>query len=435
MAVDGMRETLNFVVSYAGEQLGYSPEVIAGLQHPDEKHIYERGDGVVASRTIHRSFSDGTGLKRSGGGSRIEVYEDGKFPDIEAASSNSDALSGNQTLKHLTVINGQEALAEDRLLEEGGAKLDLFVPRSIFESEVASGGVLDWYVEQHAEHILGGDRHGPDMLMLPEHMARMSHKLTRITENPSDRAWFTGKDPEDGGVKGREDSTSRGALKALELLLEPEGLSLRGLTIAIEGAGNVGYHLARLAPRYGARVMGISDKYRSVAAHDLAGPGLRADQDLKFDSTNRCLASYNTRLAAESMRPADLRKLDVDLLILGGPSLSVRENKDVVPNRTALVANTAGTERFIMDYLARGGILYPEIVLNPGGTIASGKEHETDGAATRGMVQRAISTGIRTAVSRTIEASGGDPHDYFWAANKVAVEALHDRDRRPVLVS
>lgn len=79
----------------------------------------------------------------------------------------------------------------------------------------------------------------------------------------------TGKPLELGGSHGRSTATSRGCLlcirEAIARGLVPDVASLSGLRIAVQGFGNVGAGLARLAHEAGARIVAVSDSRGGVA--------------------------------------------------------------------------------------------------------------------------------------------------------------------------
>ena len=57
----------------------------------------------------------------------------------------------------------------------------------------------------------------------------------------------TGKPLAIGGSLGREEATARGALYVIADALGEEDKTIEGLSVAVQGFGNVGRHLARLA--------------------------------------------------------------------------------------------------------------------------------------------------------------------------------------------
>ena len=72
-------------------------------------------------------------------------------------------------------------------------------------------------------------------------------------------AVVTGKPVSLHGSLGREAATGRGCMLALKHVLETHGQSIAGLQVAIQGFGNVGFHLARLLEEKGAKIVAVSD--------------------------------------------------------------------------------------------------------------------------------------------------------------------------------
>jgi glutamate dehydrogenase (NAD(P)+) len=85
----------------------------------------------------------------------------------------------------------------------------------------------------------------------------------------------TGKPLHLFGSEGREEATGRGIMYALEEALKEKGKSLAGVTVAIQGFGNVGSHAARLIVERGAKVLAVADHMGGVSnANGLDIPAL-----------------------------------------------------------------------------------------------------------------------------------------------------------------
>lgn len=419
---ENMRATLDYLMGRGCNDLGYSPEEAERILAPDERHQYNLGMHAVAARTIHRGVEtvrpDGSIEYASQGGCRVEIFEDGEHPDLSDAVYRSDSLAANQTMKN--ILSG---------LPLGGAKADIFVPRSVFEDPEGFHAVLGAFVRHHAGIIWHGDGIGPDMNLGPQDMDYMADTLYGISHDEHDLSRFTGKSVNHHGVGGRTDATSRGMLKAIQLFAEAEGWSLEDATVAIEGSGNVGYHIARLAHAAGARIMGMSDIHRSVLVHDLDGGGLIPDQDIRF--AGRDIASFNQDLARSRAKPEDLHQAPVDLFIFAGPSGSVTAAKgnvgSVVARRRAFGANTPEDRAALEHDEQHGFVNYPDIVINPGGVVGSYVERVSGGSATEDDVHAEIDSRIQHAVELTL-AGSLKPSDYVRVANREAVRLLHARD-------
>jgi glutamate dehydrogenase (NADP+) len=423
---ESMRATLDYLMGRGSLDNGYSPEEAERILAPDECHQYNLGQGSVAARTIHRGVEtigpDGHVEYASQGGCRVEIVEDGEHPDVSDAAYNSGSLAANQTMKNI--------LSD---LPFGGAKADVFVPRSVFDDPARFRAVLGSFVQHHAGVIWRGDGIGPDMNLGPEDMDFMAETLVSMSHDEHDYTRFTGKSVDHHGQGGRVDATSRGMLKAIQLFAEAEGWSLEDATVAIEGSGNVGYHIARLAHQAGARIMGMSDVHQSVLAHNLRGDGLVPDRDIRF--AGRGIASFNQDLARSNADPKDLHQAPVDLFIFAGPSGSVTAARGnigkLVAPRRAFGANTPEDRAALEHDEQNGFVNYPDIVINPGGVIGSYVERITGGTATEDEVHTEIDRRIQHAVALTL-AGSVRPSDYVRAANREAVRLLHNRDHHLV---
>jgi glutamate dehydrogenase len=69
----------------------------------------------------------------------------------------------------------------------------------------------------------------------------------------------TGKRIEDGGSEGRTEATGLGGAYALAAILRALGKEAKGMTVAIQGFGNVGSYLARYLQEAGCTIVALSD--------------------------------------------------------------------------------------------------------------------------------------------------------------------------------
>jgi len=70
---------------------------------------------------------------------------------------------------------------------------------------------------------------------------------------------ITGKPIPLGGSYGRDEATGRGAFLCTEFLRNKKGKLPEDLTVAIQGFGNAGYHIAKLMADTGYKIVAISD--------------------------------------------------------------------------------------------------------------------------------------------------------------------------------
>jgi len=161
--------------------------------------------------------------------------------------------------------------------------------------------------------------------------------------------WITGRSQGEGGSGDPSPPTAVGLFASMKVCLEQLGEppTVRGKTIAIQGLGKVGSHLARLAAEEGAKLF-VSD----------------------IDSAR--LEHAVTELRAVSVIPADITSVSCDIFspcALGG----ILNEKSVPSLNCRIVAGAANNQLASDvdgDMLFGRGILYaPDYVVNAGGLI------------------------------------------------------------------
>ena len=75
----------------------------------------------------------------------------------------------------------------------------------------------------------------------------------------------TGKPVHLFGSDGREEATGRGVMLVLDEVLKDRGRSFDGLTVALQGFGNVGSFAARLMAERGAKIVAVGDHLAGVS--------------------------------------------------------------------------------------------------------------------------------------------------------------------------
>ncbi|HEY5502220.1 MAG TPA: Glu/Leu/Phe/Val dehydrogenase [Candidatus Anoxymicrobiaceae bacterium] len=176
----------------------------------------------------------------------------------------------------------------------------------------------------------------------------------------------TGKPTEIGGSEGRFDATARGVISTIEEACRVTGTTLEGSTVAVQGAGNVGGNVAKLATDKGAKVVALSDVTGGVYNPDGLNLWAVAARILKSGSvcdTPNC----------ENISNEELLALDVDILVpaaLGGTI--TMDNVGAVKARMVAEAANApivpAAERALFD---SGVFVIPDILCNAGGVTVS----------------------------------------------------------------
>ncbi|WP_240761402.1 Glu/Leu/Phe/Val family dehydrogenase [Nitrosococcus wardiae] len=183
-------------------------------------------------------------------------------------------------------------------------------------------------------------------------------------------AVVTGKPVGLGGSYGRTEATGRGLALITAWAMQARGFPLDGATVAIQGFGNVGSHIARFLAEKGAQVVAISD----IRGGLYNGNGLPI-KSLIDSKTAAGKSASVTELdgKGESIGNEELLTLDVDILIPAAVEGVLHEkNVDQVKARLivegANLPTTCGAAEIFKD---RGIPVVPDILANAGGVTVS----------------------------------------------------------------
>ena len=207
----------------------------------------------------------------------------------------------------------------------------------------------------------------PDVNTNAQVMAWMMDEYSRL--HGYTPAVVTGKPLELQGSAGREEATGRGVVHVIEHALADAGRSIDGATIAVQGFGNVGAHVALLAHRLGARIVAVSDASGGVTRRDgLDVPRLFAE----FAVPRRALADYEGDGVA-GLSQEELLTEDVDVLVPAalGEVLTEQVAKDLRARMVVEAANGPTVPEADAILAERGIPVLPDILANAGGVTVS----------------------------------------------------------------
>ena len=233
---------------------------------------------------------------------------------------------------------------------------------------------------------------------------------------------ITGKPVELDGSKGRESATSLGGAEILDAFIEQSAIDSDQPTVAIQGFGNVGSHLARFLHERGYTVVAASNASGAIYSEDgLAIPDLFADYQDEQDLY--CVAG-------EEITNEELLTLDVDVLIPAAieDQITTDNVADVQANAVLEMANGPTTPSADERLAERGVPVIPDILANAGGVTVSYFEwvqNTTNEYWTTERVQEKLQSQMRTAFEAVadIKAEGGD-RTWRGAAYTRAVDAV-----------
>ena len=215
--------------------------------------------------------------------------------------------------------------------------------------------------------IIGPDRDipAPDVYTDSQTMAWIMDTISMVRGH-TELGVVTGKPLSLGGSQGRHEATARGALYALREACKVKGISLRNSTVAVQGFGNAGAIIARLAAADGAKVIAACDSKSGV----YSATGL--DMTAMLNHKEETGALHGLKGCSE-IAPNDVLEIECDILCP-----SALENSITLSNvgrvKTKIIAElangptTPGADRVLED---SGVIVIPDILANAGGVTVS----------------------------------------------------------------
>jgi len=268
------------------------------------------------------------------------------------------------TIRGLAAIMTWKCALHD--LPLGGAKGGVICnPKALSERELER--MSRSYVQEMFPYI-GPDRDipAPDVYTDARVMAWMMDEYSRIAGKTTFGS-FTGKPVLLGGSEGRGEATALGGWYAIREAMHRRERDFSGITVAVQGFGNVGAHAALLGQElFGARVVAVSDSRGAIynpdglAVRDLVEHKKKTGSVIRFPGA--------TNIPGE-----EILTLPVDVLIPAALENTITSrNADQV--RAAVVAEFANgpTSHEADEILFGSGItVLPDILVNAGGVIVS----------------------------------------------------------------
>ena len=176
----------------------------------------------------------------------------------------------------------------------------------------------------------------------------------------------TGKPLHLFGSEGREEATGRGVAHVIVAALEEEGRTPEGVTVAIQGFGNVGSFAALTLAGWGAKIVAVGDHMGGVARAD----GLDVEALAAWTREHRTVKGF---AEADEIDPAAVLTWECDVLIPAAiEDVLTEENAgDVRAPLIAEAANAPTTPEADKILLDKGVKIIPDILANAGGVTVS----------------------------------------------------------------
>jgi glutamate dehydrogenase (NAD(P)+) len=220
------------------------------------------------------------------------------------------------------------------------------------------------------------------------------------------------------GIPHEYGSTGFGVYHALLVAVEHLGLNMDGLTVAVEGFGNVGSFVAQFLSEVGVKLVAVSDSQGCLYNQD----GISYEKLIRVKRETGSVINYKPGKILDNKT---LFELPVNVIIPAAlPDSINKENMEKIKAQLIVEAANIPAAPEVEEALHRRGIpVMPDVVANAGGVISSYAEYR--GYHLKEMfklVERKITRNVQLVLSRAAEKSI-KPRD-------AALEIAHERIRK-----
>jgi glutamate dehydrogenase (NAD(P)+) len=253
---------------------------------------------------------------------------------------------------------------------KGGITVD---PRLLSQNELES---LSREFARKIAPVIGPDLDvpAPDVNTTPQIMSWIMDEYGKVTGNNS-KAVITGKPIEDGGSQGRNEATGLGGVYVLMQMLKNLNIDPTGLTVAVQGIGNVGYHAAYYLEKEGFKIVAISDSKEAIHVPGGLNPEktLKCKKDRGMLSNCYCVGEICDIKGGTIISNEELLELPVDILVPAAlENVIVSENAGKINAKLILeLANGPVTDEADEILNKKGIKVIPDILANAGGVATS----------------------------------------------------------------
>lgn len=276
----------------------------------------------------------------------------------------------------------------------------------------------------------------PDVYTTPEIMDWIADEWRLV--NPDVKEWravITGKTVAGGGSLGRDTATADGGVHVLESYFETIGESLAGKTVAVQGFGNAGYHIAEILHDKGAKLVAATDSRGGIFSSAGFDPREAMACKLEKGALGTCFRDLVRDVEDEEghtcreITNAELLAMDVDVLVLAAFENQITEDNDTAVRAKVIIelANGPITPAAHVTVTQAGVVVLPDVLANAGGVTVSYYEWEQnmrDEKWTREDVADKLAASQRAAFAAVHAAKEEFKTDYRTAAYVVALRRI-----------
>ena len=243
---------------------------------------------------------------------------------------------------------------------KGGINCD---PRSMSEHDLFQ--ITTQFVEQMKE-VIGPtlDIPAPDVNTNAKVMGWIMHEYSKYAGfSPG---IVTGKPLDLFGSEGREAATGRGVMDVLAEALAEQEKSFEGITVAVQGFGNVGSNAARLIAERGAKIVAVADHTGGVSAQ----AGLDIPALVAWVAEQGGVKGFPS---GEAFDNTAIITWDADVLVPAALEDAIHKDNagDVKASIIVEGSNAPTTPEADQILNERGILIIPDILANAGGVTVS----------------------------------------------------------------
>lgn len=391
-----MLETAEAMIARAAKNLGWNDGQIAKFVAPDAVHRFTiRVDGKEheAYRVQH---NNARGPFK--GGIRFHPHV-----DLNEVTALATLMSIKAAAVNIPMGGGK-----------GGVSFD---PRNHDTAHIEA--VAREYVRGLEPHIGPlRDVPAPDVNTDGQVIDWMVDEYSRLTGDTT-KASFTGKSLTSGGSLGREEATGRGGVIALREYAKARGIDTRGLRVALQGVGNVGFYFAKIAQaELGVAIVAVSNSRQTKYSPD------------GFDFSGLTFSrNVMDELPGENGDPEDIIAADADVMVFAALGEVVDKSNQAVIRASSILelANGPVDDEAYLLLEARGVTVIPDVIANAGGVIVSyleWKQNMNGERWTEDDVNRTLDEIMTAAMQAALRRTEADGLTLKEAAFRIALERL-----------
>lgn len=363
-----MLETAQNTIKKVGEAMKLSSDVIDRLITPDVIHEYNISSTIKGKKTILKAF---------------RIQHNNALGPYKGGIRFHPGVSREEVQALATLMSIKCAVAG---LPYGGAKGGVVVnPKDLTEKELEN--VSKSYARA-VSNVIGPelDVPAPDVNTNPMIMKWMIDEIMQISQKSKVEsrklkqlsATFTGKPVKNGGTLGRTEATGRGGVIILEALLEKLKRSKKGVTVAVQGFGNVGYYFAEIAKERGFSIVAVSDSKGGIVENSY-------EESLDPKTILECKKNKGTLAGCycvggvcdirkgKIITNSELLELPVDVLVPAAlENVITSDNMHKIQAKIIIEMANGPVSQEAYEYLTKKGVvIVPDVLANSGGVTVS----------------------------------------------------------------